>query len=52
MEKKYESILMEALDAVAGKLEQAQSRWEKSCEMVQLRNINKLREFGLPNLEL
>ncbi|XP_063694490.1 coiled-coil domain-containing protein 153-like [Bolinopsis microptera] len=52
MEKKYESILIEAMDAVAGKLEQAQSRWQKSCEMVQLRNIGKLREFGLPNLEL
>ena len=52
MEKKYESILIEAMDAVAGKLEQAQSMWEKSCKMVQLRNIAKLREFGLPNLEL
>ena len=52
MEKRYESILIEAMDAVAGKLEQAQSRWQKSCDMVQLRNIAKLREFGLPNLEL
>ena len=52
MEQKYESILVEAMDAVAGKLEQAQARWEKSCEMVQLKNIAKLREFGLPNLQL
>lgn len=52
MEQKYEGILIEAMDAVAGKLQQAEARWEKSCELVQHRNINKLREFGLPNLEL
>ena len=52
MEQKYEGILVEAMDAVSGKLEQAQSRWNNTCQLVQLRNIDKLREFGLPNLEL
>lgn len=52
MESRYEGILNEALDAISGKLEDAQSRWKKSCDIVQLRNVNKLMEFGLPHWEL
>ena len=52
MENRYEHILNEALEAVAGKLELAQIRWKQTCDLVQLKNINKLREFGLPHIEL
>ena len=52
MESRYEAIINEALDGMSGKLEQAQARWERSCQLVQLRNIARLKEFGLPHLEL
>lgn len=52
MESAYESILHDALDRMAGKVEEARSKWETESSEIQERNKQLLLEFGLNPLEI
>eukprot|EP00055_Hartaetosiga_balthica_P000375 m.136364 g.136364 ORF g.136364 m.136364 type:complete len:202 (-) comp10638_c0_seq1:225-830(-) len=52
MESAYESVLNEALDAMASKVETARDKWEVESYVVQQRNKDVLMEFGLSHVAL
>ena len=52
METSYESVLNEALDAMASKVEAARDKWEVESYVVQQRNKEMLMEFGLSHVAI
>ena len=46
MEKSYEAILQEALDALAGKIETARCKWDEESRAIELKTLQVLYEFG------
>eukprot|EP01147_Barroeca_monosierra_P008821 gene8821-7780_t len=52
MESAYESVLNDALDAMASKVEAARDKWELESHVVQQRNKDALMEFGLSHVAL
>eukprot|EP00039_Didymoeca_costata_P010549 m.142096 g.142096 ORF g.142096 m.142096 type:complete len:202 (-) comp14874_c0_seq2:2544-3149(-) len=47
MEESYEGVLLEALDSMASKVEQARDKWELESYLVQQKNKDTLLDFGL-----
>eukprot|EP00730_Choanoeca_flexa_P019107 TRINITY_DN9321_c0_g1_i2.p1 TRINITY_DN9321_c0_g1~~TRINITY_DN9321_c0_g1_i2.p1 ORF type:complete len:219 (+),score=37.35 TRINITY_DN9321_c0_g1_i2:57-713(+) len=47
METAYESVLNEALDTMASRVEQARDKWEAESYVLQQKNKDVLMEFGL-----
>lgn len=47
MEAAYEGILIEALDTMASRIDEARDKWEIESLMVQQRNKDALLDFGL-----
>eukprot|EP00051_Salpingoeca_urceolata_P020790 m.317086 g.317086 ORF g.317086 m.317086 type:complete len:204 (-) comp19683_c0_seq10:1594-2205(-) len=52
MESTYEQVLNDALDMMAGKVEEARDKWEIESFVVQQRNKERLMEFGLSHATL
>ena len=46
MERSYEAILQDALDALAGKIESARSKWDMESREMEGRAMQVLLEFG------
>jgi len=46
MEKSYEAILQDALDALATKIEVARTKWDSESQLVEQRTQQVLLEFG------
>lgn len=46
MERSYEAILQDALDALAGKIESARSKWDTESRQMEGRAMQVLLEFG------
>lgn len=52
MESAYESVLHDAFDRMAIKVEDARARWEMESSEIQEKNKQLLLEFGLNPLEI
>ena len=46
MERSYEAILQDAMDALAGKIEAARSKWDAESRQMEGRAMQVLLEFG------